>query len=354
MLLTPRISTRALAGLCRRLSTSLEAGLDVRRVWDHEVLRAGGMVARGKYAAIRDGVHRGQSLRDALAAAGDYFPSLFHELTDIGERTGQLSETFRQLADHYDHQIQLRRKFLVLLAWPLMELTVAVLAVGFLIWIMGVIQPANPQPGQPRIDPLGLGLMGNKGLAVYLTVVALVGLGILALVFAVRRGVFWAAPLQRLITALPGVGRVLQSLALARLAWSLHLTLNAGVDVRRAIDISLRSTLNARYIAHSAAVTRSVAAGNSIYESFIETGVFPADFLDALHNGEHTGRLVETMAILSRQYRERAEAAMGVLAILGFLAVMALVAALIITVVFQIFYSAYLGPINDALRELHH
>ena len=43
--------------------------------------------------------------------------------------------------------------------------------------------------------------------------------------------------------------------------------------------------------------------GGSIDEAFAEAGGYPADFLDALHVGEESGQLVESMGHLSRAVR---------------------------------------------------
>ena len=89
----------------------------------------------------------------------------------MGEQSGHLGEVLKQLADHYQNQLTLRRNFLASITWPAIELFLAIAIVGFLIWIMGVINGSNPQP----IDPLGLGLIGNDGLVKYAAFVAIVG-----------------------------------------------------------------------------------------------------------------------------------------------------------------------------------
>ena len=44
MLFSPRISTRELAQLCRRLSISVDAGIDARTMWAKEAQRAKGQI----------------------------------------------------------------------------------------------------------------------------------------------------------------------------------------------------------------------------------------------------------------------------------------------------------------------
>ncbi len=340
MLISPRISTRQLANLCSRLSTSLEAGIDLRKVWGQEAERAGALAARSRFHKVSEAVNRGDSLAEALDSTGDYFPVLFRELSRVGEQTGHQGEAFGHLAAHYQNQLRLRRLFLASIAWPLFQLVTAVLVIGLLIWILGMI-------GNGKTDILGWGLVGNSGLAVYSCAVALIGLAVAGLIFAVGRGLAWTRPIQLLAMRVPQLGKALETLAIARLAWVLHLTQNAGMALRPSLKLALESTGNARYIDAVAAVDQVIARGDTIEEAFRASGVFPQEFLDAVLVGEQSGRLVESLAVLSRQYHERADAAMRVLTMLAGYAVWALIAGIIILVIFRI-ASFYINMLNNA------
>ena len=162
---------------------------------------------------------------------------------------------------------------------------------------------------------------------------------------AIGRGMIWTKPIQRLVLQLPGIGRSLQTLALARLAWSLHVTLEAGMDLRLALKLSLRSTRNARYIDQIPQIDAEISQGHSIHEAFSHAGGYPSDFLDTLAVGEDSGKLVESMGILARQYQDQARAALAILAMMAGWAVWAAVAGLIIFLIFRMF-SFYLNALG--------
>ena len=73
MFFSPRIGLKPLVGLCRRLSTATGAGIDTRTVWAREADRAVGPLRR-HLLAVSEAVNRGESLADALAPTGDFFP----------------------------------------------------------------------------------------------------------------------------------------------------------------------------------------------------------------------------------------------------------------------------------------
>jgi type II secretory pathway component PulF len=341
MFFSPRIALRPLIGLCRRMSTALSAGIDLRTVLAREAERTTGPLHH-HLLLVGEEIARGESLADALASTAEFFPPLFRELIALGEHTGHLDAVLGRLAEHYQHQLDMRRVFLASILWPMVQLAIAAVVVGGLIWFMGTLPR---QPGNPPIDLLGFGLVGNRGLAVYLTFLACAGGAFWLIKRAVGRGLVWTKPIQRIVLRLPGIGGALRTLAISRLAWSMHVTLDAGMDVRQALRLSLRSTRNARYTDQIPLIDAHLMAGHSIHEAFSSAGGYPADFLDTLAVGEQSGRVVESMATLARLYQDQARAALTILAMFAGWAVWAAVAAIIIVLIFRLF-SFYLSALG--------
>jgi type IV pilus assembly protein PilC len=345
MVLSPRISLKKLSDLCRRLAMSLEAGIDARRMWAREIERAS-FRDRPKFALISDAIERGETTAAALAETGDFFPPLFHDMAEVGELSGHQSEVFAQLAEHFTNQLAMRRSFLSSLTWPMFQLGSAITIIGLLIWVMGLI---GNKTGVVS-DPLGFGLVGNSGLMIYVLLVGTIAAGIAALVIAWHRGLGWTRPIQRAVLKVPALGSALQTLALARMAWSMHLSMGAGMEIRHAMRLSLRSTGNAHYTDQITFIRDEITRGNSLHEALVRAGGYPVEFLDALAVGEQTGKLVESMGLLSRQYTERSRAALATLTTIAGYAVWACVATIIIILIFRLFGS-YLGMIQGAMPK---
>ena len=271
MFFSPRMSLKQLAAFSQRASMCLLAGIDERTICAREASSAYGFAARRHLTTISQMVNQGGSLSEGLAATGDFFPPLFREMVHVGEQSGHLGEVLKQLANHYQNQIALRRNFLASIAWPAIELFLAVLIIGFLILVMGFINDMN----HSHLDPLGLGLVGVGGLAKYATFVAIVGVTLAFVIRAMTRGVLWTRPLQRFILRIPKIGPALQTVALARLAWVMSETMNTSMEVRRSLKLSLQSTRNAWYIDRIERIDAEIARGNSIYEAFCAAGGFP-------------------------------------------------------------------------------
>lgn len=327
------LSLSELAGLSRRLAIALGAGLPLRSVWAREAESARRASTRTAMRRVLDALDRGVAPGEAVAEAGECFPQLFRQIVAAGDQSGHLPEAFAKLADHYETQLALRRSFLVAMAWPMLELGLAVLVIGLLIYVQGWLSQARGT----AVDVLGWGLAGTKGLAIYVLFVGgAVGLAALA-VHAVRRGLKAGTMLQRLLMGVPAVGRALQTLALARLAWTLGLALDSGMPVRRALALALGSAQNVRFTRHLRRMEASVEAGQSLADTFAETGAFPPDFLELVAMGEESGELVEALSRASRMYHAQAESALRVLVTVAGLACWMAVALVLILMIFHIF-----------------
>lgn len=338
-----RVGKRELSALCRRLATSLEAGLDIRGIMNREADGRGGGALRSRLRQMRDEVAGGVSLREAAHGTGEYFPPLFREMIAVGEATGKQAEVFRHLADHYDHQLAVRRVFLIALAWPAFQLGISILVIAAMIWGLGFIAQMN---GGKEIDILGGGLVGTKGLIKYFSFIGfLVAIGLLTYQ-AIRQGWLWGRIVERILLRVPFVGGALRALSLERLAWALNLTLDTDMETTKAVGLSLRSTQNGVYAETEPDIARDVKSGRSLTEAFERTHVFPDDFLEALEIGERSGRIPESMRHLAQQYQDKGRMAIRALSAVGWFLTFALISAIIIALIFRV-AMFYVGTIND-------
>ncbi len=331
--------------MCHRLAIETDSGIDIRRTWQRE-----SDMARGRFRpyieGIRENVARGETLSAAMTSAAGVFPPLLLEMVRVGEQTGTLGKVFSRLESHYRRQVRAERTFFSAIAWPMFELVFAVLVVGGLIWVMGEIAKRNN--GQ-AIDVLGFGLVGTRGLIIYAILVTMIALGIVSVVISLRRGLLWTRSLQRALIQLPAIGHALQRIALARIAWALHLTLNVDIGLRRIVPLALRATANDYYIRHTDDILKIVTAGEPLHVAFASTHAFPSEFIDALATAEESGRIVESMERLSNRYEEEAESAVKILAsTLGYI-VGACIMAFIVFLIFRL-ANFYIGSINDAVK----
>ena len=342
-----RIGTGQLSRLCHNVGTGLHAGLDVRRIWETECQR-GSLGSRTYLNAVRARIDQGEALASALKAADGYFPSLFCEMVEVGERTGRLEKVFLRLSEHYQQIVKLRRDFLMGIAWPLIELTAAICVIGLLIWLLGAL-------GAKGLDgePLGVfGLSGTSGAAIYFGVVLLVVAALAAVIWVFQKGIISPDPILRVMIQLPGIGHGLRTVAMSRLTWSLAMATDSDLSADKSIELATRSAQNSFYIDHLEQMKRSIRRGGEMHEAFRATDRYPDDFLDALQTGEISGSISETMQVVAKDYEEKARLFYRSLAVIGGVLVFLAVAGIIVFMIFYLFFTMVAPVYEDALKPM--
>lgn len=340
-----QIGIRPLSQILRRVALSHRAGLDIRTIWEKEANR-GSPAHRQRINSVALQIADGDSLAEAMSACDGYFPTLTCDLVDVGEKTGRLDDVLVGLAEHYENLLDLRRTFLMGVLWPGIELSLAICVIGLLILVMGMI-PAGPSG---PIDILGFGLVGMSGLVKYMFIVAATIGGVAWVVVALMRGWLGPKPLQ-LTMQLPVIGNCLRTSALSRLAWTLSLALDSGLDARRSIRMALQSTQNAYFTSQMGIVDGEIERGNQFHEALRETGLFPDDFLSSLETAEISGTHGESLARLANDYRDRAKATAKMLTVASTFALVGFVFVLIIFLIFRL-AMFYIGTIEGALEGI--
>ena len=177
---------------------SLEVGIEVRKALASEALRCSDRL-RSHALDMSAAINGGSSITAAINETGEFFPSLVRQLVAVGEQTGDLPEVLKKLAEHYDEQLKLRQTFVSTIAWPMIQLGMALAIVGFLIWIAGVIS----RMGNGAVDLLGFGLTGEVGLLIYLLILGAIAAGGFVVYRAIATGKIWVAPLQQFVAHCP-------------------------------------------------------------------------------------------------------------------------------------------------------
>ena len=323
--------------MCQRLGISLNAGVDIVRVLQQESEHGNGAFRRNM-SEVAAMVSSGRSVAEAMRDCGGYFPPLICELINVGEETGRLESVLMQLASHYEQLIKLRRTFLLGILWPALELVAAILIIGGLIalppMLLGVSVPV-------------FGLSGAHGAIVYFGVLSAILAVLAVLGYGVVRG--WLGPLPgKLLMHVPGIGKAIKTMALARHAWTLSIALDSGVEAGRAMRLALQSTQLYYFTCHTDDVLMAIQSGHQLFEALERTNAFPRDYLTTLQNAELSGTEGASLSRLSEEYQQRAQAASTTLTILTSMVIWGAVVALLALMIIYLFINLYMQPINDA------
>lgn len=339
---TSPMPTKVLADVLGRMGLSLAAGIGVRRAWKGEVERVPRRW-RGAMEIVRQALDDGASLSAAMALAGGTFPPLIRGMISVGDRTGHEAETLRELARMLEDVVRTRRALVHALVWPLFQLAIAILVVGFLIWVAGALRDDQGKP----IDILGFGLIGSAGLAAYLSIVAFLAVagvvgGRMAVASWRRNGI-----VRRVVAPLPVIGAATRAAEAAAWCRAASLASAAGLDagslVRLGASVAPGIPLDA------GRVERRLREGATLADTLREAGGFPRSVLEGVVAGELTGNTAEVLDRLARELDDEARRRVEAVVQMAGFAVWGIVAAMITIVIFRIF-SFYVGAIQALSR----
>jgi type IV pilus assembly protein PilC len=326
----------------------LSAGLTLREVFRQQA-KKGPLLVRPVAERVSQELNKGEDLESALKSEQQAFPPLFLALASVGEESGSLPEVFTELEKYYSLQQQLRRQFLTQITWPIISFSFAIVTIAVLILVMGII--GEMRPGSKPFDPLGLGLLGPSGAITFLAIVFLFFAVVAAVYFGARHLMRQKGVVDEFLLRLWVIGPCLRALALARFCLSLRLTLETGMPITKAVDLSLRATDNDAFVARSQMVRDSLRAGDELSEALAKTRLFPEDFQNILSTAEVAGRMTEVLENQTEYYSDQSRRRLVVLThVLGW-GIWLCVAVLMILAIFRIFFT-YIGLLDSASQGL--
>jgi type IV pilus assembly protein PilC len=339
-----RVGWKSLSLWCRSLGTMLRSGVHLVKA----LKISGGQTAdpslQSAMKSVVDDLTNGEDIATALKNRDPYFPDLVTDMVQVAEQTGALPEVLAGLADHYENLLRLRKMFLSQIAWPLIQLGIAICVIAGLILILGLI--ADARGGKP-IDVLGLGLFGVTGALIWLAYCIGTAAFVWIIYMFLVRGLRQKARIDGFLLRIPIIGDCMRSFAVARFSWAFALTQQSGMDVKTSLESSLKATSNGAFINAIPFVTVHVMEGEELTDALAQTQLFPPDVLEMIRVGEESGMVPETLQELGPQFEERARRSLTALTVAFAWLVWLFVAVLITFFVFRIALF-YIGMITDA------
>ncbi len=347
-MLSNRIGNQALSTLCERVGVAFEVGLDPYRVFDREASGTHTQYGR-RMRSVADHVREGSSLSDAVKAQGNYFPAHFAEMLEGGEKSGSLDRVLERLAEYYQQLAEFKSVFFSSILWPIVQLIMAVVVVGLMIYLPSVLLPGESKEKQ---DLIGIGLVGESGLLTYGLIVGAVSLIIGAFYVLIRNGYLSFVP--DWIARIPVIGRNLRVFAEARFVQTLAITIDAGVDAASAIDLSFRSAGTGQYASKAESARDAILQGCDMHTVLADTHLFQEDTIEVVELGEASGRLAESLDKHFHQLKRQVKSSMVKVTYFASALIWILIAALLIIIIFRVFSTYVTGLEGRATDAIIH
>lgn len=291
--LTHRVKGKDITILTRQLATMLTTGVPIvqalKLVGDNH--RKAEM--KSILAQITKSVEAGTPLSKAMRTASAHFDTLYVDLVETGEMSGNLPEVFERLATYREKSEQLRAKVIKALIYPSMVVLVA-LGVSYLMLTMVIPEFESMFKGfgaelpwfTQQVLKLSHWVQAYSLWAFIAIAAAIFGLK------ALRKNSFQIRlKTSRLGLKFPIIGNVLAKASIAKFSRTLATSFAAGIPILASLKTTAKTSGNVHFETAINEVYRDTAAGMPMYIAMRNTDAFPEMVLQMVMIVEESGQL---------------------------------------------------------------
>lgn len=291
--LTHRVKGKDITILTRQLATMLTTGVPIvqalKLVGDNH--RKAEM--KSILAQITKSVEAGTPLSKAMRTASAHFDTLYVDLVETGEMSGNLPEVFERLATYREKSEQLRAKVIKALIYPSMVVLVA-LGVSYLMLTMVIPEFESMFKGfgaelpwfTQQVLKLSHWVQAYSSWAFIAIAAAIFGLK------ALRKNSFQIRlKTSRLGLKFPIIGNVLAKASITKFSRTLATSFAAGIPILASLKTTAKTSGNVHFETAINEVYRDTAAGMPMYIAMRNTEAFPEMVLQMVMIGEESGQL---------------------------------------------------------------
>ncbi|GFK32753.1 type II secretion system F family protein [Vibrio cholerae] len=291
--ITHRVKTKDITILTRQLATMLTTGVPIvqalKLVGDNH--RKAEM--KSILAQITKSVEAGTPLSKAMRTASTHFDTLYVDLVETGEMSGNLPEVFERLATYREKSEQLRAKVIKALIYPSMVVLVA-LGVSYLMLTMVIPEFESMFKGfgaeLPWFTQQVLKL-SHWVQAYSLWVLIALGAALFGLKTLRKNSLQIRLKTSRLGLKFPIIGNVLAKASIAKFSRTLATSFAAGIPILASLKTTAKTSGNVHFETAINEVHRDTAAGMPMYIAMRNTEAFPEMVLQMVMIGEESGQL---------------------------------------------------------------
>lgn len=303
-----RVRPDQVVGMTREMATLLDAGIPLREALVLMEERVVHPQLRSAMRQIATDIEQGTSLSEAVRKHPSVFPDLYARLLVVGEETGTLSLTLKQIAHFMEQQHAVMRQLTRSLRYPALVL---LLGGGAAVYMVVFSLPALTELLQefggdlPLVSRIliVLGSLAKQFGPWVLAALGAIGLG-LAAFFRTERG---KEARDAWVFRIPVVGPLVQTVAMFRLTSSLSAMTNAGLPLVEALTLAARVVGNRVFQRLILRVREEITQGNAFSHALRREPLVPAFVPQLVAIGEEAGNLGQQLQTVSDFFSQETE-----------------------------------------------
>lgn len=307
-LLKPRVKLDELMILCRQLYSLLKAGVPLNRVMQ-------GLAGTCKNPALAEALqdveqcmNAGIDMASAFSKHPKIFSRLFVNLVHVGENTGHLDQSFLQLAQYLQLELDTRKRIAGATRYPLfvmIAIAIAMLVVNIFVIPVFANMFEKFNADLPWATELLLGVSSFFVSYWPLLLGALVFLGTFVRRFvATPVGAYWWG---RNKLRIPVVGSIVERAMLGRFTRTFGMMLQAGVPLTTAMELCAQTADNAYFESRIRMMRDGIERGDTLLRIATQSDLFSPLILQMMGVGEETGQMDDLLLEVAMHYENEVD-----------------------------------------------
>lgn len=280
----------------RQFATLINAGISVHHACDTlETIQTKHEMRFFIYSLKKD-LEAGNSLFIALSHQQKYIDSMICHLVNLAEQTGRLGAVLNHIANHYERELQRKKRLQQSLVYPCLILGTAVIV--SLVLLIFVIPHFALLFSEAHLTlPLLTRIIFFISAHCFQVLVFIIL--ICALLFLLSKYL----RINKWLMTIPFLKVIIWNLFLARFIRALSLTLNEKIPLYDSLEYASKAAADDNFIPIILAIKNKLNAGISLFEALSQDDHFPYLIVQMIKVGEETGKLT-TMLVKAAEYLE--------------------------------------------------
>jgi type IV pilus assembly protein PilC len=250
-------------------------------------------VLTGVYEAVKNG----KMLSQALAAYPKVFNDVFIGLVAAGEKTGNLSESFKHLIEHLKWSAEIRRKVKKATRYPSALIVIITLVITVLMTqvVPKMVEFIISQGFSIPLHTRAL-IAVSKAFEEYWYLIMGLPVGLIVLFLVLRRvSESFAYRTDAIFLKTPVFGPVIRKIDMARFTHFFSVMFNSGIDILDSLEAA-KGVVSNRVLKESIDLVKTnVTEGNSLTASLRISNQFPNLVIRMFKVGEDSGNMSDAL-----------------------------------------------------------
>ena len=306
------VKTEEIVNLNRDLYTLLDAGIGIYPSLTMLYERTSKTSMKSLIQDILQSVESGSSFSEACAKHPKLFSPFYIRMTKVGEEIGNLEQMLQQISIQMVKDAEIKRKIKGAMTYPMIVLTVAVLAV---IGIMTFLVPAmkglfDQMGGQLPFLTQAMVTISDftKGNILYILIGIFLLIGGTIWYFRTPRGKMTK---DSIMLKTPIIKEVNLKGALARTTRNMALLLGGGISITDALDLIVQTSDNHIFKNAFQQLRSDVSDGLLLSQAIKNQEIFPTLIAQVIGVGELTGKLEPNLISIADFYETETDRAVA-------------------------------------------